>query len=60
VPDSSRSSIAELARLVSKGVAFYNAALPKAARDLIEVGMKTGECRPEGRYRAEGHLQQCC
>lgn len=47
MPDSSRGSVAELVTVVTKGVAFYNSALPKAVRDLLESSMKAGECCPQ-------------
>jgi hypothetical protein len=40
---SSGGDVADLAQLVLLGVAFYSSALPKAAKDLVERGMKDGE-----------------
>lgn len=42
VPDRCKEDLQQLVQVVAKGVGFYNAPLPKAAKDLIETGMKEG------------------
>jgi len=42
VPDRCKQDLEQLVQVVAKGVGFYHAQVPKAAKDLIEAGVQTG------------------
>jgi DNA polymerase theta len=56
LPEAAREDVSTLAQLVAQGVAFYNSALPCAAKDLVEMGCRAGVRALRGRA-PPGHVR---